>query len=196
MPRSQRTDKIRQRFDRFTVVVFHCETGRALGQHALAITGHEVEIAPGLAPVEPDDGQEVLLLLGGKVENLACDLAVDVAGVDHQNVALVPSDNVPTLTPGPSPRGRGEQCGYLLQSRSNIVNEGLIENAKNLNSLRFKVGISLGIFFCALFMNRSIKFHRKFRLMAVEIEDIVTKLMLPTKFEPRKLTVTKCLRIA
>ena len=75
--------------DRFAFTVFHGETGRALGQYPLAVVRHQAEIAFGLAAVEPDDGQEVLLLLGAEVVDLAGDLAVDVAGVDHQHLVAV-----------------------------------------------------------------------------------------------------------
>ena len=37
-----------------------------------------------LAPVEPDDGGDVLLLLGAKVEDGSCDLTIDVARIQHQ----------------------------------------------------------------------------------------------------------------
>ena len=38
-----------------------------------------------LAPVEPDDGGDVFLLLRAEVEDGACDLAVDIARVEHQD---------------------------------------------------------------------------------------------------------------
>ena len=73
MPRSVSSTPIKS--DRgstsFTFAVFRRETGRALVQRTLAVARHQVEIATGLTPVEPDDGQQVLLLLGGEIVNLA-----------------------------------------------------------------------------------------------------------------------------
>ena len=50
---------------------------------------HQRQKALSLAAIEPDDGGEVLHLLGREVVDLPRDLAVDVAGVDHQH--LVPA---------------------------------------------------------------------------------------------------------
>jgi len=68
-----------------------------------------------LPPVKPDDGGEVLKLLGGEVENLAIDLPVNVPSIDHQDIAFGIQGNV-TLIPDPSPRGRreGRMGGDLL----------------------------------------------------------------------------------
>ena len=60
------------------------EAGLSLNQCAAAVTGDQFQKFFGAAPVKPDDGQEVLLLLRGKVINFAGHLAVDVAGVDHE----------------------------------------------------------------------------------------------------------------
>ena len=54
--------------------------------HAFEVLGDESEEAFVLAPIEPDDGRKVLLLLGREVVDLARHLPVDVAGVDHQHL--------------------------------------------------------------------------------------------------------------
>ena len=58
-------------------------------QRTTAVVGYQVEKLVGLAAIQPDNGQEVLLLLGAEVVYLARDLAVDIAGVDHQHLVAV-----------------------------------------------------------------------------------------------------------
>ena len=65
------------------------ETCLAFGHHVPQVAGDELQETRGLAPVEPYDGQQVPLLLGAEVTDLACHLPVDVARVDHQHLAAV-----------------------------------------------------------------------------------------------------------
>src|SRR5208337_4672212 len=52
---------------------------------AMQMLGDERAEPLGLAPVEPYDGEQVLELLGTEVINLARDLAVDAAGIEHEH---------------------------------------------------------------------------------------------------------------
>lgn len=45
--------------------------------------------SPTHSTIQPNDGQQILQLFGAEVIDLARHLAVDVAGVDHQDLALV-----------------------------------------------------------------------------------------------------------
>ena len=58
-------------------------------QCTAAVTGHQVVVLVRFAAVEPDDGQQVLLLFGAEVADLARHLAVDGARVDHQHLVAV-----------------------------------------------------------------------------------------------------------
>ena len=60
--------------------------GGGLPQGTIQVGLHKVEETIALAAVEPDDGGQVLELLGGEIVDLARDLSVDVAGVDHEHL--------------------------------------------------------------------------------------------------------------
>ena len=49
------------------------------------VTLDQLEEAIRLPPIEPDDGGDVLLLLGAEVEDGTRDLAVDIARIEHQD---------------------------------------------------------------------------------------------------------------
>ena len=111
--RRQGRDELRQGLDR--LVRRHpqsVETGLAFIEHPAAVARHQVEEALGLAAVEPDDGQEVLLLLRAEVVDLAGDLAVDVARVDHEHLVAVRLRLVPIEEPQLAGHGAGvEEVG-------------------------------------------------------------------------------------
>jgi hypothetical protein len=59
------------------------------GTRAVSLDEGEEPVA--LSAVEPDDGGEVVHLLGGEIVDLAGDFAVDATGVEHQHlVAALP----------------------------------------------------------------------------------------------------------
>ncbi len=85
----QRRAKVRQGLEGLAQVVLDFETGLRFVGDLAEVVRDQLQVAVGLTPVEPDDGLQVLLLLGGEVVDLARDLAVDVARVDHQHLVFV-----------------------------------------------------------------------------------------------------------
>ncbi len=79
----ERSGKVRQRVNCFAVFVLDTEAARAFIKSAKTVARNEIEVLLGLAAVEPDNGKQVLLLLRTKIIDLAGNLAIDVARVDH-----------------------------------------------------------------------------------------------------------------
>lgn len=48
-----------------------------------------MQVTLGFTPVEPNDGLQVLLLFGGEIVDLARDLAVYIARVDHPHFVFM-----------------------------------------------------------------------------------------------------------
>ena len=103
----ERGDERRQQLDLFTVIILGEKTARALIEHAVAVTGHEVEVLLSAAAIEPDDGKDVLFLLRAEVVDLPRDLAVDVPRIDHQHLVAILLGLIPVEEPQLAGDGAG-----------------------------------------------------------------------------------------
>ena len=63
------------------------------------------------------------------------------------------------------------------------LSQSIVGNSKDLNSLRFQIGVPFSVFFQALLVDFAIELYSQLRLMAVKVEYVVTHLMLTAKLD-------------
>ncbi len=96
-----------------------------------------------------------------------------------------------TLTPGPSPKGRGEFIGDLLQHIFGVIEDDFVLETEDLQALRFQVGIPLLVVGLCLggVVNLAVAFHDDAGFVAVEVADVIAELVLPTELRIAELPV-------
>lgn len=105
---------------------------RALGAHVSEVILHEGEEPLPLATREPDDGGKVLHLFRREVINLPGHFSVHVPRVNHEHTILgIPRPGRFTLTPGPSPSGRGEMVQNIREYGFGSVENPVVAEAQN-----------------------------------------------------------------
>ena len=104
------------------------------------------------------------------------------------------TDDLPTpqtLTPGPSPRGRGEMRRDFLQHGIRRLEHSGVLEPKNGQPLRPQVNITLPIKLTPLgsVVGVAVTFHDELRFVAVEVADVVAELMIASKLHVLELPV-------
>ena len=178
--------------------------GGRLGDRARKIILHKRDEAVGLPAVKPDDGGQVPELLGGKVIDFPSHFSVDVPGIDHEDmIFMIHRLGKSTLTPALSQRKREFRLGKstltpALSQRERefgseffkccfwVAQQTFIFDSDDPDALRLEICVALRVFLDPCFVDWAIQLNRGSSFMAVEIQDIVTYLMLAAEFQAQE----------
>jgi hypothetical protein len=98
-----------------------------------------------------------------------------------------------TLTPDPSPRGRGELGRYRAKDLRGLREDVVVREAENRDAFRLEIRVPLLVYGLTFFgfVNGAVALDRELRRGTVEVEHVRPELMLPSKLRTAELTVSK-----
>jgi hypothetical protein len=87
------------------------------------------------------------------------------------------------LTPGPSPRGRGEVTSNSGEHALSIVQDVVVPETKHPKAFcpHVRIAAAIGFPLIRITVSRAVTFYYKPRFMAVEVADVGSELVLPPK---------------